>query len=82
MVYFIMVADEVEQRMTLARGEMTQSVLNGPLGVVERDDREGRGLWQTVEHSPVHCGSQEDSAPANCRQVGMGIPIARTSNFL
>lgn len=41
MTHFIMVANEVEQRIRLARREMTQSVLGGQLGVMERDDREG-----------------------------------------
>lgn len=47
-----MVSDEGEQRMRLARWEVTPSVLRGNLGVVKRGDREGWSLGQTVEHAP------------------------------
>lgn len=52
MIHFIMVASEVEQKMRLARCEMTQSVLHRQWGVVERDNREEWGLWHTGEHLP------------------------------
>lgn len=72
MTHFIMVANEVEQRMRLARCEMTQSVLGGQLGVM--GDTIGRGEdYGKLERFTLSISGSNDLAPASCCQVGMGI---------
>lgn len=82
MIHFIMAGNEiVEHRVMMARCGMSQSVLGGQLDVVERDNREQRRLSQNGERSPCPQVAAM-TAPASCCQVGMGIGIARASNFL
>lgn len=82
MIHFIIVASEVEQKMKLARCEMTQSVLHGQLGVVERDNREGRRLWHTGEHLPCPQVAIMTQLQPTAARWERESSIARDSSFL
>lgn len=82
MIHLIMVASEVEQEMRLARCEMTQTVLDGQLGVVEIDNREGWRLWHTGEHLPCPQVAVTTQFQSTATRWERESSIARDSSFL